>query len=392
MPHEETHVSADDMSASDWLNHLSDAPPFGDINQMWEWMRTRHGEVADVLRGVVERRHYGDSSEDLYAIKNADLQLSLDMGIGYSRALYEAQLERVLSIAASRPSPKRVLDPGCENGILTCFYGQLWPAAEIVGVDLSAAAIARANDLRDRVGVSNVAFFEGDYAGEVLRDHGSFDFVLASRTLLFEQMDTPAFVPPLGASVIAPIPTVDQPEGWEYPLAIASALRDDGLLLSLERCGSPGLFPTWLSCLAALDLGISWGMSDWLAFDEVGIARAEPYLALSHQESTESWDHTMEFLLARPAESTWPPYLWGAVGDRVGQRNHVVGVELIPFDGSPPQSIVIEQTTNHFVWLNIRDGAPTALETYPVSMSALGEEYLLQAVEQASDIGTVRKF
>lgn len=377
---------------TDWLSRLSDAPGFDEVDALWAWVGDRYGGVADALKGTAERRLEGDLSEDFYAMKNDHLQLSLDVGIGFSRSLYQAQLERLVEIAADLPQPRRILDPGCENGLLTCFYGLLWPTAEVIGVDLSAEAISCAQALRERERVDNVAFHALDTPGPTIESLGAFDLVLASRTMLFERMGIPTFLPPVDAVDIASMPKDEAPEGWGYVRAIVDALEDHGILMSLERCGSPQVLPQWLAGIRALDLAVEWEKSGWLPFNEVGEVRAEPLLVLSRPGAAESWHHTIDFLLTRPAESTWPMYLWASVEDRTGPREHLVGVQLDPIDGGRPQSIFVETTESHIFWLSAEGGVLSGMTTYPVAMAALVQQYLDDAVSQAEKLGEVTTF
>jgi cyclopropane fatty-acyl-phospholipid synthase-like methyltransferase len=51
-----------------------------------------------------------------------------------------------------------VLDLGCENGVLTCFYAILWPDEKVFGVKRSQAAVSAARELAKRLGLANVSF------------------------------------------------------------------------------------------------------------------------------------------------------------------------------------------------------------------------------------------
>jgi SAM-dependent methyltransferase len=74
---------------------------------------------------------------------------------------------------------RRILDAGCGNGRVTALLQRYAPdASEIVGIDLTAADVARHN----LAGVPNVSIHEGD----VLRDMselGEFDFIYCQEVL-----------------------------------------------------------------------------------------------------------------------------------------------------------------------------------------------------------------
>ena len=74
---------------------------------------------------------------------------------------------------------RRILDAGCGNGRVTALLRRYSPAeAEVVGVDLTAAHVARGN-LQDAPGVT---VLEGDILEE-LPELGSFDFIYCQEVL-----------------------------------------------------------------------------------------------------------------------------------------------------------------------------------------------------------------
>jgi SAM-dependent methyltransferase len=74
---------------------------------------------------------------------------------------------------------RRILDAGCGNGRVTALLAMhAEPESEIVGVDLTAADVAREN----LAGVPNVSIRSGDLLGD-LGELGSFDFVYCQEVL-----------------------------------------------------------------------------------------------------------------------------------------------------------------------------------------------------------------
>src|SRR5436305_984393 len=57
--------------------------------------------------------------------------------------------------SASQPAPARVLDVGCSFGGLTRVLRKVFPAAEVIGIDLSLPALSYAHALAERSG-SNI--------------------------------------------------------------------------------------------------------------------------------------------------------------------------------------------------------------------------------------------
>ena len=82
-------------------------------------------------------------------------------------------------LAAYLSDKRRILDAGCGNGRVTALLQRHAPkSAEIVGVDLNAADVARDN-LAD---LPNVSVREGDVLGD-LSELGEFDFIYCQEVL-----------------------------------------------------------------------------------------------------------------------------------------------------------------------------------------------------------------
>src|SRR4029078_13450429 len=74
---------------------------------------------------------------------------------------------------------QRILDAGCGNGRVTALLQRYAPAeSEIVGIDLTAAEVAREN----LVALPNVTVREGDLLGD-LSGLGDFDFIYCQEVL-----------------------------------------------------------------------------------------------------------------------------------------------------------------------------------------------------------------
>ena len=82
-------------------------------------------------------------------------------------------------LAAYLAGRDRILDAGCGNGRVTALLASQAPAtSEVVGVDLTAADVAREN----LAGVPNVTVHEGDLLGR-LEELGEFDFIYCQEVL-----------------------------------------------------------------------------------------------------------------------------------------------------------------------------------------------------------------
>lgn len=74
--------------------------------------------------------------------------------------------------------PQRVVDLGCGSGELTASLRRIWPTAELVGVDSSAAMIAKARTIK---GIDDLRFLERDLQ-EWRPDHGT-DVMISNAAL-----------------------------------------------------------------------------------------------------------------------------------------------------------------------------------------------------------------
>jgi SAM-dependent methyltransferase len=144
-------------------------------------IRSEHGKAGAQFSDLVES---GEMGSQLWSAKNATLELSLDVNWLFSGDLYERQL-RLLAKWCERGGVSRILDVGCDAGMISCFLALILPTAEVVGVDRCAHTIENAATLARRCGASNARFeavdideLEGAIAG------GNFDLIVASRVLI----------------------------------------------------------------------------------------------------------------------------------------------------------------------------------------------------------------
>lgn len=114
--------------------------------------RKRFGQAFEKLQFLIAARATG-ADEDPYELKNSSLELSLYIGEYHASHVWREFASWLVN--ENLPSPPEVLDLGCENGVLTCLYATLWPDAKVVGLDRSAAAVAAARELANRLGLRN---------------------------------------------------------------------------------------------------------------------------------------------------------------------------------------------------------------------------------------------
>jgi trans-aconitate methyltransferase len=88
-----------------------------------------------------------------------------------------AAIARAAGLDVKNPSQARILEIGCATGHHLLSLASRWPAAECVGMDISAKAISRARNLTTRAGLGNVRFCECSLLE--FEPEGEFDFIIA---------------------------------------------------------------------------------------------------------------------------------------------------------------------------------------------------------------------
>ena len=88
-------------------------------------------------------------------------------------------------------APFRLLDLGCGSGLSLVPLALEYPQAELVGVDLEATHIARANQLVQALGVSNVVLHRSHFV-DLPGDLGRFDLIVVHRVYSYLEPEAQA--------------------------------------------------------------------------------------------------------------------------------------------------------------------------------------------------------
>lgn len=214
-----------------------------------------HSSLWRQVGDVAARRAAGDFSDDFYALKNSSLRFSLLLGASERGDMHQAFLGLLDQYS---PSASTILDIGCENGFLTCFYALKWPNAKVVGLDPSDAAITRAKELADRLRLTNVEFQSG-FAREIPTKltARTFDLIL-SVTVLHDGNIFPASerLITMPATCFAPSAVT---ESTVEIAAIAKTLAGSkAQWIAAEWCARPATFWWWCRALDQVGLGVDW--------------------------------------------------------------------------------------------------------------------------------------
>ncbi|MFQ5960575.1 MAG: class I SAM-dependent methyltransferase [Candidatus Methylomirabilales bacterium] len=227
-----------------------------------EALRETHGRIADAVADAVAAREEG-GDVDIYVLKNTTLALSIDVTSQYCSQMYEQFLAWFLR--ARFPTPKSVLDVGCDNGILTCFYATVFPEAEVVGVDKCEQGIRCARELSGRLNLANVRFEVRDLLNlEGVFPDQSFDLIV-STTVFHEVLGVPADVP--GRSIEAITIGPDNLDSVKIVTDLVRMLRGEtGRWLSMERWLDASSLAWWIRLINEAGLSMIADQSTLLQF------------------------------------------------------------------------------------------------------------------------------
>jgi SAM-dependent methyltransferase len=271
--------------ARDYLRRLWPQSPFRDNQRFWTWLEKKHGPTArtiyDLSRAIAEGEEM-----DIYSVKNQRLDLSLDVTFGFLGDFSEKYLVWLLGEYAQEqiPEPARVLDIGCDNGVLTCFYAWFFGHSRIVGVDRCEQGIERAKELATKLQLDNVQFIQADLADLSALGAEQFDLISASR--VYHTVRRRAEIPHWRYSELWEAYKDQEPTAsLTAPLAL---LEPAGKFVSVEPVGSIDQAISWCSMLHRAGLTIDWNESFLLSFQEIGDKTLVPaFLASRLAEPTE---------------------------------------------------------------------------------------------------------
>jgi len=236
------------IDAGQWLAGITD-----------RWHCRPVAESPSVAINLIAERHglagqrFGQLASDpaasrseLFAAKNASLELSLDAAMLWSGDLYRQQLPLIAG-AVGRLRPNSIVDVGCEQGLITCLLAAAAPNSSVVGIDPCPHAIARAQELAFALDLQNVTFNCCDpLAADT--NQGTFDLLIESRAMLGEALlacEDPPELLPGEISATAEWRTAANAAAK----VLARLLKPDGHALLTERTDSSGVV-RWTTALA----------------------------------------------------------------------------------------------------------------------------------------------
>jgi SAM-dependent methyltransferase len=233
-----------------------------------ERLREKHGPIAEKVAHAISAREEGENV-DVYVLKNSTLALSIDVTSQYCNQMYSDFMRWFLR--GNFATPKSLLDVGCDNGIVTCFYATVYPEAQVVGVDKCEQGIACARELAGRLHLANVRFEVRDLLSPdgMFPDH-SFDLIV-STTVFHEVLEFPEDFAEGTGSSIDPIKTeAADSHAVKIVADLAMLLRDEtGIWVSMDRWPDAPSLAWWIRLLNQAGLSMVADRSTLLRFANV---------------------------------------------------------------------------------------------------------------------------
>lgn len=255
------------------------------INVFWQDLNRLHSSstVNELKKYVDLRAHEDRDGINLYSIKNQNLKLSIDFS-RYSTDLYRRYFDWFIENKEVF-SPKRILEIGCDNGIVTCFFASLFPEAEVIGIDINPNGIKCAKELAAKLNLDNIEFKVVDI--NTINQHitkGSVDLLISVRSL-HEMIE---YRKPKQYWMLSEI--VDYLKDKVCQKVICS-LRDlinpeYGIYVSWERIGDVADLTYMIEEFKLAGLVFQWEQSDRISFYEVGDKQSMPILILKSGPNT----------------------------------------------------------------------------------------------------------
>ena len=157
----------------------------------------------------------------------------------------------------------KILDVGCDCGIMSCFLASALPDSEITSIDKGSNAIVVARQLANKMNLNNITFVQGNVKTAEL---GAFDTVISMRTLQENrEKDIEA-----ACWDIEDMCSHIRTEIAEYTSRLSGLVGDDGSLIMIERSDIDPFFLAYLLELNENGMQIITDVYQHIITNEVG--------------------------------------------------------------------------------------------------------------------------
>lgn len=335
-------------------------------NQFWSYLDSRYSkaQVAELERAYVNLEQ-GDENA-FYQEIFQNLRVSIDFS-SLRWDLYRSYLSWFASITNTFDEPKLIVDVGCGNGILTCFYAKRFPNAKVLGFDIAENGINCAKELATQLGVTNAEFVLGD----------TNDLKLPIETASADIIISVASLGPSASSADSDVPAYNlltsKPNMKEQiPLTNLTPYLapDRGLLVSFDKVSNLAMQVTWANIIQRCGLGLDLNRSSWITYQNIeSDSITLPTLVAGPHLKPSSTDDIMSFFVTRDIDlSNWvldfgKESLAEAVFTFINPKIYLRGARASYKDGSGtywyelwqagPFAIVFEHTDKGFRTLRV---------------------------------------
>ena len=240
------------------------------IGSFDRYLQQNYGATGEPLIDLMQPGARADGNHGTFHdLRNANLELSLDISGQLFGNFYKEYLNWWLR--ENLPIPRRLLDIGCNCGVLTCFYATLYPDAEIIGIDKCVPAVDRARELANKLGLTNVRFEVQDIQNSLnlIPDH---DYDLITTTIVMHEAIKFPHDRSWGLN------NIDLDQGMEPLRQILTVIQGllkagSGMLISVDRHPIASFTARWVRALNRANLRVDWDKSymlPWMDGERTG--------------------------------------------------------------------------------------------------------------------------
>jgi SAM-dependent methyltransferase len=218
-------------------------------DQFWKNIDKKYGKLAREFGDCVELREKGEVA-DPYPLKNQSIEFANAIATQFDISKIKSFLLKFINIGFELEG-SRVLEIGCDNGILLCYLALTYPNTSFIGIDPCTQAIELANHRAKSLNLNNVTFksVSIDTFANISKDE-KLDLII-SIAVFHEILGTNEF------NILKELTDNFSIEGVDNHFKefcieiddlkqIFTLLNEDGIFLSADRWGHPTTLLRWI--------------------------------------------------------------------------------------------------------------------------------------------------